>query len=210
MTEQITPRPNSPRRTRRTRLLLPFALASCAGLLVASCSKSSTTSSTPRVNGLAGLGATLSNWDTVHGPSSSNGSAFGTSVVTGEGTRPKYRSVTQANGHIAGWVMAFPAGTTLLTAEREVRLDLPPDAQQTSSARETTAAGAATSCEVVTFQSVELAFAFRGKPPLGTGKFAVSFFDVQPNGTISTSYAKVNQAVVADPVPVPQPTCPPG
>jgi hypothetical protein len=127
-------------------------------------------------------------------------------VVTGAGTKPAYSVVTRSGDHVAGWVMAFPAGTTLASAERLLSLQLPPDVQQTSSSRQTARSGGG-ACEVVDYQSFQLAVAFTGSPEMSNGKFSVSFFQVQPNGSIATSYVQVNRAIVAIPVPVPQPTC---
>lgn len=189
--------------------LLFFLLPVCAGMILEACSGSgSPPATTHPVAGLKGLGASSANWDAVHGqPTSSNGSTFGPSVVTGAGTKQRYTVVTLSSGQVSGWVMSFQAGTTLLSAENLLRADLPSDSQQTSSSKQTAGTGPA-ACEVVAYQSVQLALASHGNASLANGKFTVSFFEVQADGSISSSYAKVDRAIVGSPSPVPRPACP--
>ena len=177
----------------------------CVPTLLAACS--SNTGSAHHVTGLTGLGATSKNWSSVHeAVPSSTGPAYGPIVVTGAGTKPKYTVVTLSNDHVVGWVMAFRAGTTLASAEHTLSHDLPVDVQQTSSSREMAQSGTG-ECEVVGYQSAQLAFALAGQSELANGTFSVSFFEALPTGSISTSYARVNRAIVGAPQPMPQPAC---
>lgn len=178
--------------------------AACACVMLPACSHPGPV----HVNGLAGLGATSANWNVVHqATGAGDGRDFGPLVDTGAGSKPTYGDVTFAGGHVAGWVMAFPAGTRLVSAERLLAHELPADTQQTASLRQQRQAGPG-ACEVVSYQSLQLRLAFSAVPALSAGKFSVSFFDVLPGGSMSTSYVRVNRAVVGNPSPVSGPTCP--
>lgn len=198
------------RARRRVWLRLIGLLSVASGIVVATHSVggiSPSGSSSGPVSGLTGLGATQANWARAHGAPSSSGSAYGPSVDTGAGTEARYTAVTFSGGRVSGWVMSFPAGTTVLSADHSLRSDLPTNSQQTSSSRQTASSGSA-ACEVVGYRSNQLALAFQGNSGLTNGKFTVSFFEVQPNGSISPSYATVNRAIVGAPSPVPEPSCP--
>lgn len=183
---------------------LAAAVACTGSLVLAGCSHPAAV----HVTGLAGLGASSHNWSAVHGPANSpSGSSFGPVVDTGAGTWATYTGVTFSGGHVAGWVMAFPAGTRLVAAERLVSHDLPSDTQQTASARQDRQSGTGV-CEVVSYQSLQLRLTLAGGTALADGRFTVSFFEVEPSGSVSASYARVNRAVVGEPSSVPSPTCP--
>ena len=178
-------------------------VAGSTGILLGACSSSPPA----RVSGLTGLGATTRNWNAVHQATSPNGSDYGPTVNTGVGSRSTYTSVTVSSGHVSGWVMSFRKGSTLAAAEHLLGHDLPGDAQQISSSRQTGSSPGYV-CEVVSYQSLQLRLASPNDPNLSSGRFSVSYFEVQLNGQIASSYAHVNRAVVGSPVPPSTPTCP--
>lgn len=189
-------------RSSTNRRPVAAALALAAALGSAAC-----TSSTPvHLTGLVGLGASTANWNAAHPGAGPDGS-FGPSVNTGAGTKPTYGAVNFSQGHVAGWVMAFATGTTLGAAEHALSQSLPPDVEQTASSRQTGQGGDSV-CEVVSYQSVQLQAVAAGTPELGGGRFAVSFYEQERSGTISSSYATVNTAVVGIPRAAPSVTCP--
>ena len=188
---------------------MPLPRRLCATAVVASLAvlgACSTTKAPVHVTGLAGLGGTSSNWNATH-TAIATGSTYGPTISTGAGTQPTYSAVAQSSGHVAGWVMAFASGTKLAAAEHALSHDLPPDTEQIASARQTRQSGSGV-CEVVSYQSFQLRLAFQSDPTLGSGRFSVSFFNVQSGGSVATSYAKVNRAVVGSPSNAPNPTCP--
>ena len=191
------------KRSSRVRVA-PWALAAVgAAVGLSACGPS-----TPvHLTGLIGIGATTSNWNAAHPVIGSGDIEYGPTVDTGDGVKPTYTEVNYSGGHVTGWVMAFPAATTLAVAERRLSHDLPADVQQTSSSRQT-GQGGATACEVVSYQSLQIKLVASGDPDLSAGRIAVSFYALEPSGSISTSYAKVNRAVVGLPRNVPNPTCP--
>jgi hypothetical protein len=192
---------------RTPRSILVLALA---GSVLAGCSGGGTSTgsggSGGHGNGLHGLGATIGTWEEVHGSPTSSGTSYGATVATGAGQKPRYSEVTQSGGLISGWVMAFAAATTLGSAEHAVGQELPPDAQQTASARQTPSTGSG-ACEVVKFHSARLATVFGQDQNLASGDFTVSYFQVLPNGSVAATYKDVNKAVVGLPSTVPPPNC---
>ena len=187
--------------TQRARALA--AALACGGLLGAAC----THPAPVHPSGLTGLGATVDNWNAVHSAAGGPNHSYGPDVDTGAGSLPTYSGVTFSAGHVVGWVMAFPAGTRLISAEHALGADLPSDTEQTASLRQSRQSGPG-ACEVVSYQSIQLRLAVSSDSSLAAGKFSVSFFDVQPGGSVSESYAKVDRAVVGAPASVPSPTCP--
>jgi hypothetical protein len=206
-TLMTAPTSQSRRRARFEAWAIAVALLA-APVLISACSVGdSGASQADHVTGPTGLGATSKNWSTAHDPVGSSKTSFGPVVATGAGAKPRYTVVTLSNDHVAGWVMAFSGGTTLAAAQRAVGRDLPADTQQTASSRESNQSGTG-ACEVVSFQSTEVGLALAGDPTLAGGKFTVSYFEVDPSGSIAPTYTHVNRAIVGVASPVPQPVCP--
>ncbi|HLX89700.1 MAG TPA: hypothetical protein VKR22_14740 [Acidimicrobiales bacterium] len=193
-----------------TRVRVPVLCAVAIGAVALSaCSGSPAKSAgtAPHITGLTGIGATTGNWGARHQVFSAGAGTYGPEVQTDSGRQPTYLGVHIVAGHVTGWVMNFGVHTTLAEAEFKLDGDLPPDVEQTASSRETTNDGAG-ACEVVNFMSTQAQAALSGVPALASGRFSVSFYELQASGAIASSYVTVNRAVVGVPGDIPGPACP--
>jgi hypothetical protein len=123
-----------------------------------------------------------------------SGSSYGPSVPFSGGTIDQYTAVAVADGRIVGWTMAFPDGTSIASAEQQVRAQLPADARQTASRRATYPHSTDT-CEIVAFESRSLGLV------LGShrGTAAVTLHQLSVTGQGSPSIAVVDRATIRVP-----------
>jgi hypothetical protein len=181
----------------RSRVALAPLALSVSGVLFAACG--STTAPPAVVTGpkLAGLGATQREWDTHHQAASghpASGSSYGPSVPFSGGTIDQFTAVTVADDRIVGWTMAFPDGTSIASAEQQVRAQLPSDSRQTASRRGTYPHSTNT-CEIVSFESRSLGLVLGSR----RGTAGVMLHQVSVTGQGSPSIAVVDRATVRVP-----------
>jgi hypothetical protein len=106
----------------------------------------------------------------------------------------EFTAIRPENGRIVGWNMAFRDGTTITTAEQQVRAELPADARQTASRRATFRHSPDT-CEIVSFQSRSLTKVLGP----GSGTAGVKLYQIGVTGERSPSIQVIDKAVIQVP-----------
>jgi len=180
---------------RLAALVLPVS-----GALLAACGAGTPATVNPNVATgpkLSGLGATLSEWNAHHQRSTgqaADATGYGPSIPLKTGSIDEFTALTVVGGRVTGWKMAFKDGTTIASAEEEVRTQLPADTRQTASRRGTYGHSSDT-CEIVSFESEDLAKVLGS----GQGTAGVILHQVGVSGLGSPSIAVVDRAVVQVP-----------
>ena len=166
---------------------------SLLALGLAACSSGGSSAPKPVRPGAAVLGATTAAWQSGL---VANSGGYGSSVTINGKSVPEYTAVKEAGGRVVGWHMTFGADTRLPAAEALVRTRLPTDSRQTASGRGDFAR-AATYCEFVDYQSATLATSLGTTAPTGAqANIGVTFYEITPTRTGSSSIATVNAADV--------------
>jgi hypothetical protein len=146
---------------------------------------------------LSGLGATQAQWDAHHkagSGSAARGTSYGPAIALVGGAIDQFTQVNLENGRVVSWDMAFTDGTTIASAESQVRAQLPADTRQTASRRATFGSSPDT-CEIVAFESHTLTTALGA----GRGTVGVTLYQIGTKGQESPSIEVVDRATVQVP-----------
>jgi hypothetical protein len=178
-------------------LLVALAVVAGGSALAACSGSSGSSSSTTVPPGKAGLGASLSSWQSVHPPTSAGGtSGYGTTVTVDGKSVPQFTAVQVHSGKVVAFHQSFPSGTKLGTAEASVRQELPTDIEQTASWRGNYAT-AGKYCEFVNYRSEELS-GILGSGSLSStqSNIGVTLYRIEHGQAGTPSIAVVNSADV--------------
>jgi hypothetical protein len=146
-------------------LALGVLVAACSSTPAAPASTPTATSvaaptTTTKVTGLTGFGATLANWNATHSKDADyeGEPAYGPIISTPEGPTPQFINVMAGSGHISQYIESLPDDTSLAAAKTAVLANLPADAVARSLNLSNTAAaaGQTSSCAFWNLSSAQL------------------------------------------------------